>query len=96
LFGPAIICLGLAVWAVTHLGERPSTLVLAGCALYLVGTIGTTIVFNVPLNNRLAALGPQSAGAEDLWSKYLAAWTAWNHVRTVAALAATLALTVAL
>jgi uncharacterized membrane protein len=97
LFGPAIVCLGLAGWAVTHLGERPSALVFAGCALYLVGTIGTTIVFNVPLNNRLAGLDPQSSGAGDLWSRYLTAWTAaWNHGRTVVALAASLAFTVAL
>jgi uncharacterized membrane protein len=51
-----------------------------------------TILFNVPRNNALAAIAPddpQSAGA---WLKYVKEWTAWNHVRTIAALAALAAL----
>lgn len=96
LFGPAVLCLGLTLWAVTHLGERPAVPVLVGCTLYLVGTIGTTIAFNVPLNNRLAGLDPHGSGTADVWSGYLRTWTAWNHVRTATALAAALALTVAL
>jgi len=95
LFGTAAACLGLAAWTVASSGV-PTTLVLAGCALYLVGTVGVTIACNVPLNNSLATLHPQSAEAAGLWSRYLARWTAWNHLRTVAALAAAAALTLAL
>jgi len=51
---------------------------------------------NVPLNDKLAMLRPQSAEAEQPWRECLASWTAWNHVRTVAALAAATLLTVAL
>jgi uncharacterized membrane protein len=47
-----------------------------------------TIVFNVPLNNRLASVTPDSAQGAGLWTHYLSTWTAWNHVRTVASLAA--------
>jgi uncharacterized membrane protein len=96
LFGTAAACLGLVVWAVISWGEEPSALVLAGDALYIVGTIVVTIVRNVPLNNRLATLQPQGAGAAGYWDEYVAKWTAWNHVRTVAALAAAAALTIAL
>jgi uncharacterized membrane protein len=70
--------------------------VLAGCVLYLVGTIGVTMARNVPLNNRLARLHPQSADAAAYWAKYVTRWTAWNHVRTIAALAAAALLTIAL
>jgi uncharacterized membrane protein len=96
LFGTAAACLGLVVWAVISRGEQPAALVLAGGALYIVGSIGVTIACNVPLNNRLAALHPQGADAAGYWAKYVSTWTAWNHVRTVAALAAAALLTVAL
>jgi uncharacterized membrane protein len=36
----------------------------------------------------LAAVDPGSAQGADLWIRYNASWTAWNHVRTVASLAA--------
>ena len=49
LFGTALACAGLGVWAVTSWGERPAALVLAGCALYLVGAIVVTVAANVPL-----------------------------------------------
>jgi uncharacterized membrane protein len=88
LFGTAVACLGLVAWAAISSGERPAALVIAGGALYLVGTIGVTIACNVPLNDGLATLHPQDAGAASRWAEYVAKWTAWNHVRTVAALAA--------
>jgi uncharacterized membrane protein len=96
LFGTAAACLGMVAWAAFSLGERPAELVLAGGALYLVGTIGVTIACNVPLNDRLATVHPQGANAAGLWDEYVTKWTAWNHVRSAAALAAAALLTVAL
>jgi uncharacterized membrane protein len=96
LFGTAVASLALAVWAVISWGERYAALVLAGGVLYLVGTIGVTMACNVPLNNRLATVHPQGADAASYWNEYVTKWTAWNHVRTVAALAAAAALTIVL
>lgn len=96
LFGTALLCLGLAVWAAASWGERRAPWVLAGSALYLIGAIGVTIARNVPLNDRLAALRPDSAEAAQAWREFVTTWTAWNHVRTVAALAAAALLTIAL
>ena len=56
--------------------------------LYLVGAIAVTMGRNVPLNDALMALDPHSAEAAGRWSAYVRDWTAWNHVRTVASLAA--------
>jgi uncharacterized membrane protein len=47
-----------------------------------------TMRLNVPLNNALAAAQPESVQARGLWTRYLAEWTAWNHLRTAASLAA--------
>jgi uncharacterized membrane protein len=52
-------------------------------------------MFNIPRNDALAAADPASADGATLWSEYLTAWTAWNHVRTVAAVAATAAFVIA-
>jgi len=55
-----------------------------------------TIAFNVPLNDALAIADPNSTDGVTLWAKYLTNWTLWNHVRTVAGLAAAASLTIAL
>ncbi|SVB56547.1 uncharacterized protein METZ01_LOCUS209401 [marine metagenome] len=54
--------------------------------LYLVGSLLVTAAFNVPLNNALAAANPETLDSEPLWADYLRKWTAWNHVRTIAAI----------
>jgi uncharacterized membrane protein len=69
---------------------------LAGSVLYFVGTFLVTMLFNVPRNNALAVVAPTSPEAARLWVSYLSTWTAWNHVRTVAALAAAVLFTIAL
>ena len=96
LFGTAIACVGLIVWAVVSPGEWPAAEVVVGAALYLLGTIGTTMAGNVPMNDRLADLKPGDDAAAAYWDEYVTRWTAWNHVRTAAALAAAAVLTVAI
>ena len=87
-FGTAAASLALAIAALIGWFNASATYLLAGSLLYLVGTILVTIVFNVPLNNRLASVTPGSSEGAAVWTRYLSAWTAWNHVRTAASLAA--------
>ena len=87
-FGTAAACVLLAIAALVRWSEPGAIYLLAGSLLYLAGSIVVTIVFNVPLNNALAAARPESAEAAGLWTRYLSVWTAWNHVRTAASLAA--------
>jgi uncharacterized membrane protein len=95
LFGSALACLGLAVWAVVSWGDRRAAWVLAGSALYVVGTPGVTMAANVPRNNALEAMDAESPESAGYWQSYLREWTAWNHVRVVAGTAATALLIVA-
>jgi uncharacterized membrane protein len=88
LFGTALACAVLGVWAVTSWGERPAAFALAGCALFLVGAIVVTIAANVPLNDALMKVDPEATDAAPRWSSYLSDWTPWNHVRAVTAIAA--------
>jgi uncharacterized membrane protein len=55
-----------------------------------------TIACNVPRNDALAAVAADSADGAAVWSRYVPAWTAWNTVRTVAALVAAALLIIAL
>jgi uncharacterized membrane protein len=69
---------------------------IVGSLLYLVGTLVVTFVFNIPRNNALASVTPTAPASANLWADYLVSWTAWNHVRTAAALVAAAALIIAL
>jgi uncharacterized membrane protein len=94
--GTAGACVGLTVSALMHWPQPGAGYLLAGSLLYLAGTFGVTIRFNVPLNDALAAVEPAAGEAEGLWARYQVTWTAWNHVRTVAALLGAASLTLAL
>ena len=88
LFGTAAACLAVAAYAALA-GMGPVTMpIVAGSAIYLIGTIVVTIACNVPLNNALATVTARSDGAEEFWATYLRQWVAWNHVRTVSGIAA--------
>ncbi|WP_395846195.1 DUF1772 domain-containing protein [Cystobacter fuscus] len=95
-FGTAAVCLWAVVASLLRWHHEGSACRLAGGALYLVGGLLVTAVFNVPMNEKLAATPSSSPEAAALWSSYLTNWTAWNHVRTVASLAAAALLTLAL
>ncbi len=96
LFGTAATCVALTVSSLVRWHEPGAVYLLVGSALYLIGTILVTIAFNVPRNDALAAVAPESAEGARLWARYLTSWTAWNHVRTVTALAGAASLTLAL
>ena len=96
LFGTALTCVALVVSSLPRWREPVAMLRLVGGGLYLVGVVLVTIVRNVPMNDALGAVEPDSADGAAQWAKFVPGWTTWNSVRTVAALAAAAALTVAL
>ena len=87
-FGTAAGCLVLAISSLVRWEKPGAAYLLAGSLFYLVGTILVTIMCNVPRNDALAGIDPTSSEGARLWSDYVASWTAWNHVRTIAALIA--------
>lgn len=86
--GTAIAC-AIAIIACLVEPELPGRgFVLSGAVLYLIGAFFVTVRFNVPRNNVLARMNAAEPEAAAVWIDYLKTWTAWNHVRTVASLAA--------
>lgn len=95
-FGTPIVCAILAVMALLRWSEPGAALILAGCLIYIVGSLVVTMVFNVPLNNALAAVTSAAGEGGALWTRYLSEWTFWNTVRTIAPLLAMLLFIVAI
>src|SRR5947207_15378687 len=96
VFGTAVCCLALAISSFVRWQKPGAGSLLVGSLLYLIGTILVTIACNVPLNDALAAVDPSSAEAGRVRTNYLKNWTTWNHVRTIAALAAAASFIVAI
>jgi len=94
--GTAVACAGLAAISMFTWHRPGAVWLILGGLLYLVGTFGVTIMFNVPRNNEMAAIDPAKLEAAGKWATYVSSWTAWNHVRTVAAFAAAALLSVGL
>ena len=94
--GTAVVCLLLIISSLLRWQEPGAIYLLVGGALYVIGTFLVTMIFNVPRNNALASLTPTSPEASSYWAEYVSGWTAWNHVRTVAALAAAASISVSL
>ena len=86
LFGTGAIAIFLAAMNFSSLPDPGAVKIIAGAAIYIVGSLGVTMAFNVPLNDALAAAGAGDAAA--VWADYLKTWLVWNHARGFASLAA--------
>ena len=63
--GTAVLQALVAVLALPGWGSRPSTLLLIGAGLYIVGCFGVTIACNVPRNDWLMALTAEAPAAHE-------------------------------
>ena len=89
-------CALLILTSLWRWSEPGAAWLIAGGTLYILGTFLVTMIVNVPMNNALDAVNPTTAEAGALWTRYLAGWTAWNHVRSITSLAAAALLTIGL
>lgn len=94
--GTAVACAVAVIVSLLRWQEPGAVYRLAGGLLYLLGSFGVTVAFNVPRNEALARVSPSDPGSARLWATYRPSWTFWNHVRTVASLAAAAAFCLAL
>ncbi len=90
--GTGAICAIVLIASISRLQNATTICALIGCMLYLLGSIGVTLVANVPLNDGLDTVVPNDPQSAVLWNAYLTNWMPWNHVRTATTLAGTLLL----
>jgi uncharacterized membrane protein len=70
---------GLAAWMFRQ-QLRVAYLLAAACVLGAIGSL-VTIVFNIPINQRLATWNPKALPPD--YQVYLLEWWRWHHVRLV-------------
>lgn len=93
LFVPALSSLSLLVVVAVRRGEGlPAAWLVGGSVLYLAGIV-LTAVFHVPRNDALAVLDPEASASVAVWTDYVSAWTAGNHVRMLTSVGAAACLT---
>ncbi|MBI3352760.1 MAG: DUF1772 domain-containing protein [Nitrospirae bacterium] len=86
--GITVLSIALGVMAILKWGQPGMSVLLAASIFNVVGSFLVTMAFNVPLNEALAAVVPQSVEGAEMWTRYLHDWTLWNHVRTISTLLA--------
>jgi uncharacterized membrane protein len=87
-FGTAALCAVLSGSALLRWGAPGSCYLLAGTLFFLMGAFPVTMMRNVPLNNQLAAVTPDSKDGRDLWKRFQSSWGVWNHIRAITSLLA--------
>ncbi len=89
LLGFACVSALLVGYAYLNLAGMAGLWIIAGGMIYLIGVIVVSLVFNVPMNNRLDVMDCNSAHAASYWqSDYVPRWTYWNWIRALSGAAA--------
>ncbi len=97
-FGAAVTLPLAIIFHRKSMPKNPLRWLTAAAALYTVGTFGTTIAANVPLNEKLDKFHVQTtlpAQAARVRQNYARSWNGWNTVRTIASLAAIVSASIA-
>ncbi len=85
LLGMSALSPFLIGYAYFRVAGSASALIMTGGAIYLAGVFVVTLVFNVPMNNRLDSKEYSSTEAATYWTDtYMPRWTFWNYVRAIA------------
>ncbi len=88
LLGMAAASLALIAFGLLNPQVSGSSWIISAGMTYIIGVFIVTMVFNVPMNNRLETLEPNTKQASIYWPEYTRNWTRWNLVRTLASTAA--------
>ena len=83
--GMAAVSLFVAGYGAFGVSGPAGTLIMIAGLVYLIGTFGVTVFFNVPMNEALAGMETSTDATRDYWLQtYVPRWTFWNSVRTFA------------
>ncbi|XOV78466.1 MAG: DUF1772 domain-containing protein [Aestuariibacter sp.] len=77
-------------------GTSEFVFIILATLVYVFACVLSTIIFNVPLNDRLADCDPEHLESQRFWRDYLVHWTRWNHLRSVACVVSILILALTL
>lgn len=96
LLGMSALSPFLIGYAYFRVAGSASTLIMTGGAIYFAGVFVVSLVFNVPMNDRLDAMEFSGTEAAAYWTNtYMPRWTFWNYVRAIASAASAICYLVA-
>jgi uncharacterized membrane protein len=85
-FGSSLLYATLAIFALFDTDLDGRWWLFAAGTIYVIGMFLCTALFNVPLNNRLAAAVNDECNNAGSWQHYMSNWTRWNHLRGLCSL----------
>ncbi|MFF2849307.1 DUF1772 domain-containing protein [Streptomyces sp. NPDC058001] len=94
--GGALLSAAVAVMTFVAWPDQGAVEALIGCGLYLFGSFGVSVVAHFPRNDALDKVDPEGPESVAYWKTWAREWTRWNHIRTGAALAASVSFVLAL
>jgi len=97
--GSAVVLLVSTVLGIWQLEGLDRILLVAACAIYLLGVHLPTITINIPLNNRLQSQDLDTLTTPallEIMAWFESRWLRWNAIRTVLAIVTTVLLLVLL
>lgn len=84
LIGMSALSPALGTYAYLYLNGVASIWIVAGSGLFFVGAFGVSLIFNVPMNQRLDKMDHSSTEAATYWTNtYVPSWSFWNYVRAI-------------
>ena len=83
LLGLAPVAVALGLYALARVEGAAMVWIVAGSAIYVIGTVLVTMLGNVPMNKRLDAIATDAPDTLAYWRHYAHRWTMFNHLRTV-------------
>lgn len=86
--GTTLSAVALAVIGILQWEQPGAAAMFCSGVIHVVGMFACTMFIEVPQNNALQRVDPDSAATMSVWQRYLVRWTAWNHVRTLSCTAA--------
>ncbi len=94
-FGSPGAALALLIMQTLSPGIHGNILTLLAACLAIAALLSTVLI-NVPLNNRLDRAQPDSEQGRQIWQHYLDRWVWWNHVRTLCTLLSAILMMIAM
>lgn len=81
------VTIGFAIYAVFKLNGLSQSLIVSAAIIYIPSVFIVTAAGNVPMNERLDKMDPNTPEAAAYWRRYGRLWSAWNTLRTIGAIA---------
>lgn len=84
LIGMSVLSLLIAGYAYFTMSGSAAALIMTGGIVYFVGVFVVSILFNIPMNNKLEQKEYTGQEAAIYWKNtYFPRWTFWNYVRAI-------------